>query len=116
MTEDGKQTSSSALISQVTELIKNNQKLTKNEKIRLALLVLACVKLNKDDYQKILSLFGESDKRKLINFIAMGVTYDKNISRSTKNIDRIIMERARKLLEERSIPSERFSSALGIFC
>ena len=74
--------------------------------------MLACIKLNKEDYLKILNLYPEEDKKVLVNFIALGITYDKSISKSTKNIERPAMDLARQLLEERSIPSERFSSAL----
>ena len=79
----------------------------------MALLVLACIKLSKEDYQKLLGMFDEGDRTALVNFLALGISYDKSISRSTKNIEKSVMDRARHLLEERAIPSERFSSALG---
>ncbi len=57
VTEDGKQTVSSEIVGRVVGLVKNNNVLTKKEKIRLAILVLICVKLTKEDYQMLLSLF-----------------------------------------------------------
>ena len=60
--------------------------------------MLACIKLNKEDYIKILNLYQEEDKKVLVNFIALGITYDKHISKSTKNIERPAMDLARQLL------------------
>ena len=90
--EDGKQTSSTELIGQVVQQIKNNKTLTKLELLRLAALVLTCIKLSKQDYQDIIGLFDGDSKRVLTNLVALGVSYDKNISKSTKNIDKAAMD------------------------
>lgn len=47
---------------------------------------------------KLLSLFSEEDKKILINLNALGITYDKKIGKSTKNIDKSTMDRSRQLL------------------
>jgi hypothetical protein len=59
VTEDGQQTSSSELIGKVLLEIKNNKVLNVKELVRLAMLVLICVKVSKEDYQTLLSLFPE---------------------------------------------------------
>jgi hypothetical protein len=76
---------------------------------------LSCVKVSKEDYQNILDLFKEEDQRALKNLVAFGITYDKKVAKSTKNIDKTTMDRARQLLNTKSISSERFSSVLCIF-
>lgn len=42
-----------------------------------------------------------------------GVRYDRKISKSTKSIDKMAMEKARNHLKSSSMPSERFDSGLG---
>jgi len=83
--------------------------------MRIGLLILSCVKVSKEDYQNILDLFKEEDQKALKNLVAFGITYDKKVAKSTKNIDKTTMDRARQLLNTKSISSERFSSVLCIF-
>ena len=54
--------------------------------MRLALLCLSCVKLSKKDYQELLNLFEKPDQQTLKNIIALGVTYDGSVKKSTKTI------------------------------
>lgn len=70
------------------EIIKKNDKLNSNEKLRLALLVLNCIKLSRQDYQILFDLFEEKDQKVLKNVITLGVKYDRKITTSTKNIDK----------------------------
>lgn len=49
------------------------------------------------------------------NLSALGVKYDKNISKSTKSIDKHMMERTKVKLQQSSMPSERFTTILCIF-
>ena len=67
--------------------------------------MLACVKLCKEDYQSLLDLFDPAGKTVLTNLVALGTSYDRKISKSTKNIEKSAMDRARLLLQTRSIPS-----------
>lgn len=62
------------------------------------MLVLICVKVSKEDYQTLLSLFPEEYKAVLTNLVVLGISYDKKISKSTKNIEKSAMDRARHLL------------------
>jgi len=81
----------------------------------LALLVLICIKLSKEDYFTILNLFNEEEQIILKNLVVFGIKYDRKISKSTKSIDKLAMERARTRLKLNSMPSERFTSGLGKF-
>ncbi len=55
----------------------------------MALIVLSCIKLSKKDYEKLLDKFpNENDKCVLRNIIALGVTYDRSVSKSTKAIQK----------------------------
>lgn len=105
VTQDGKQTASTELVNQAKNLIKNNTCLNRNELLRIGLLILSCVKVTKEDYQNILDLYKEEDQRALKNLVAFGITYDKKVSKSTKNIDKSTMDRARQLLSTKSISS-----------
>ncbi len=73
------------------------------------------MKVSKEDYQNILDLFKEEDQRALKNLVAFGISYDKKVGKSTKSIDKATMDRARQLLNTKSISSERFSSVLCMF-
>ncbi len=53
------------------------------------MIVLSCIKLSKKDYEKLLDKFpNENDKSVLRNIIALGVTYDRSVSKSTKAIQK----------------------------
>lgn len=54
LSEDGKNTSSSKIYNDVLEIIDSNTKLSRDEKLRLGLLVLCCIKLSKKDYEKLI--------------------------------------------------------------
>jgi hypothetical protein len=52
-----------------------------------------------------LDLYKEEDQRALKNLVAFGITYDKKVTKTTKNIDKTTMDRAKQLLSTKSISS-----------
>jgi flagellar biosynthesis/type III secretory pathway M-ring protein FliF/YscJ len=113
ITEDGKQTSSSELFDTVVKLIKNSIKLSADELVRLALLTIICIRLTKTDYETLVGLFRPEQQIIFANLAVFGIRYDKTISKSTKAIDPVTLERARAKLATQVMPSERFTCALG---
>lgn len=85
LTANMQNTSSVKLIEEVEAYIKNPN-IDREQKLRLAVLCLSCIKMSKDDYGTMMNLFNNEDQKILKNLIALGVCYDGSLSKSTKTI------------------------------
>ena len=79
------------------------------------MLTLCCIKLSKKDYEFLMSKFSdEQDKWALKNIIALGITYDKSISRSTKAITKDQQNIATQRLQQTGMPLDRHTPILEL--
>lgn len=73
------------LIADICVLLKDPN-VDREQRLRLGILCLSCIKMSKDDYENLMNLYSNEDKKILKNLIALGVSYDGSISKSTKTI------------------------------
>jgi hypothetical protein len=109
LTSNGENTSSVKLVGEVFGVVKDD-KVEREQKVRLAILCLCCVKLSKNDYETLLGLFGEDDQKILKNFIALGVSYDSSVGKSTKTVTKDQQKIASKRMETTSMNLNRYTS------
>lgn len=76
--------------------------------------------MSKQDYQTVLGLFSNQDKKVLKNLIALGVSYDGSITKSTKTITKDQQKIAEKRMELTGMPLNRYTSivelVVPLFC
>lgn len=65
---------------------------------------MICIKLCKEDYDTLVSLFSKEKRIFLENLAVFGVRLDKKITKSTK-ADKTIVDRAKKKLNNQELAS-----------
>lgn len=66
--------------------------------------------MSKEDYEKLYELFNTEDKKVLKNMIALGVTYDGSITKSTKTVTKDQQKIAEKRIQQTGMYLNRYTS------